>query len=293
MSACYPEGTCSRDAHARPCLPKATRDGRVDPDADVCASIGPRVRAYIALGVSGARGRGGGGEGLLIGRTRTRSRYKSGPRRCLLTHSSLSCRTTHTDLHRKHTASTMAAKFVLLFACVALSSAGMVRRDAPQETPLQQIQKHAEEFQKTFSEQFNALVNSKNTQEVNKALKEGSDSVLQQLSTLSNSIQKALTDANGKAKEALEQARKNLEQTAEELRKAHPDVENQANALKDKLQSAVQKTVQESQKLAKEVAANMEQTNEKLAPKLKAAYEDFVKQAEEVQKKIHEAATKQ
>lgn len=68
----------------------------------------------------------------------------------------------------------------------------MVRRDAPASSPLADIEKHAAEFQKTFSEQFNSLVNSKNTQELNKALKEGSDSVLQQLSTLSNSLQGAV-----------------------------------------------------------------------------------------------------
>lgn len=74
----------------------------------------------------------------------------------------------------------------------------MVRRDAPAASPLQDIEKHAAEFQKTFSEQFNSLVNSKNTQEVNKALKEGSDSVLKQLSALSNSLQGAVsTDLTG------------------------------------------------------------------------------------------------
>lgn len=68
----------------------------------------------------------------------------------------------------------------------------MVRRDAP-ASPLQDIEKHAAEFQKTFSEQFNSLVNSKNTQELNKALKDGSDSVLQQLSAFSNSLQGAVS----------------------------------------------------------------------------------------------------
>lgn len=69
----------------------------------------------------------------------------------------------------------------------------MVRRDAPTSTPLQDLEKHAAEFQKTFSEQLNSLVNSKNTQDLNKALKEGSDSVLQQLSALSNSLQSAVS----------------------------------------------------------------------------------------------------
>nr|P86356.1 RecName: Full=Apolipophorin-3; AltName: Full=Apolipophorin-III; Short=ApoLp-III [Heliothis virescens] len=35
--------------------------------------------------------------------------------------------------------------------------------DAP-ASPLADIEKHAAEFQKTISEQFNSLVNSKNTQ---------------------------------------------------------------------------------------------------------------------------------
>ncbi|MDK0628455.1 hypothetical protein P5F04_16505, partial [Clostridium perfringens] len=98
--------------------------------------------------------------------------------------------------------------------------------DAP--SPLEDLQKHAAEFQKTFQEQLNSLANSKNTQDFNKALKDGSDSVLQQLSALSSSLQGALTDANGKAKEALEATRANLEKTADELRKAHPDVEKKA-----------------------------------------------------------------
>nr|ABV68866.1 apolipophorin III [Trichoplusia ni] len=50
----------------------------------------------------------------------------------------------------------MAAKLLVLVACIALSHAGMVRRDAP-PSPLQDIEKHAAEFQKTFSEQFNSL----------------------------------------------------------------------------------------------------------------------------------------
>nr|AKR15717.1 apolipophorin III [Actias selene] len=186
----------------------------------------------------------------------------------------------------------MAAKCFILLACVAFAHGAMVRRDAPPNM-WQDIEKHAESFHKTFSEQFNALVNSKNTQDFNKAIKDGSDSVLQQLTTFSNSLQSAMNDANGKAKEALEQTRKNLEKTAEELRKAHPDVEKQATALREKLQSAVQNAVKESQNLAKEVAANMDQTNQKLAPKVKEAYDEFVKHAQEVQKKLHEAATKQ
>ncbi|RVE43067.1 hypothetical protein evm_012298 [Chilo suppressalis] len=186
----------------------------------------------------------------------------------------------------------MAAKFVVLVACLALAH-GFVKRDAPSTTPLQDLEKHAAEFQKTFSEQINSLVNSKNTQDFTKALQSGSDTVLQQLSSFSSSLQNALGDANGKAKEALESSRKNIEKAAADLRQAHPEVEQQATALKDKLQTAVQNTLQETQKLAKEVAANVDQTNQKLAPKIKSAYEDFVKQAEEVQKKLHEAANKQ
>ncbi|KPI98980.1 PREDICTED: apolipophorin-3-like [Papilio xuthus] len=184
------------------------------------------------------------------------------------------------------------AKFIVLFvATFALAHAGMVRRDAP--TPLQDLQKHGEEFQKVFSEQLSAIVSSKNTQEVQKAFKDGSDSLLQQMSAFTASLQEAITDANGKVKDALEQAKTNLQKTAEDLRRAHPEVEQQAVALKDKLQAAVQNTVQETQKLAKEVATNMEETNAKLAPKIKAAYDDFVKQAEQVQKNLHEAANKQ
>jgi hypothetical protein len=68
-----------------------------------------------------------------------------------------------------------------------------VKRDAEQPTPLQELEKHAAEFQKTFTEQFNALANSKNTQELNKALESGSNSVLQQLSALSASLQNAVS----------------------------------------------------------------------------------------------------
>ncbi|XP_013197316.2 apolipophorin-3 [Amyelois transitella] len=181
--------------------------------------------------------------------------------------------------------------FIVLVACLALARAGVQRRDAP--SALDEVQKHAAEFQKTITEQFNSLANSKNTQDFNKALKEGSDTVLQQLSALSSSLQGALTDANGKAKEALETTRSNLEKQVEELRKSHPDVEKQASALKDKLQAAVTNAVQETQKLAKEVSTNVEQTNQKLAPTIKQAYDDLVKQVEAVQKKLHEAASKQ
>ncbi|MEE5450544.1 hypothetical protein V2M10_10705, partial [Streptococcus pneumoniae] len=158
----------------------------------------------------------------------------------------------------------MAAKFVILVACLVLAH-GFVKRDAPATTALQDLEKHAAEFQKTFSEQFNSLVNSKNTQDFNKALQSGSDAVLQQLSTLSTSLQGALGDANGKAKEALESSRNNIEKAAAELRKSHPEVEQNANALKDKIQAAVQNTLQETQKLAKVVTENVEQTNQKLA----------------------------
>ncbi|CAG9558856.1 unnamed protein product [Danaus chrysippus] len=185
----------------------------------------------------------------------------------------------------------MAKFIVVIFACLALASAGLVRRDAP--NMFDEWQKHAQEFQKIFNDQLNALTSSKNTEEFNKVLKEGSDSVLSQISALSGSVQSALKEANGKAKEALEQAQANLQRTAEELRKSHPEVEQQANALKAKLQDAVSKTVAETQKLVKEVSANIEQTNQKLTPKIKEAYDDFVKQAEDVQKKLHEAANKQ
>ncbi|KAL4710089.1 hypothetical protein ACJJTC_016491, partial [Scirpophaga incertulas] len=137
----------------------------------------------------------------------------------------------------------MIAKFFVILACVAIAH-GRVTREAPASTPLQDLEKHAEEFQKTFTEQLNKLASSKNSQELQTALKSGSDSVLQQLSTLSSSLQNALADANGKAKDAVEQARKNIERTAEDLRKAHPEVEQQATALKEKLQSAVQSVVQ-------------------------------------------------
>lgn len=70
----------------------------------------------------------------------------------------------------------------------------MVRRDAPPaSSPLDDIQKHATEFQKTFSEQITKLTSSENTQAFNKALKEGSDSVLKQLSDLSTSLQGAVS----------------------------------------------------------------------------------------------------
>ncbi|XP_075983608.1 apolipophorin-3-like [Anticarsia gemmatalis] len=187
----------------------------------------------------------------------------------------------------------MAAKLLVLFACIALSQAGLVRRDAPASSPLQDIEKHAGEFQKTVSEQFQSLVNSKNTQELNKALKDGSESVLQQLSAFSNTLQKALGDANGKAKTAIEETRQKIETAAADLRKAHPEVEQQASALREKLQAAVQNTVQETQKLAKEVASNVDATNQKLAPQLKQAYDDLVKNVQDVQKKLHDAATKQ
>ncbi|CAH2052503.1 unnamed protein product, partial [Iphiclides podalirius] len=186
------------------------------------------------------------------------------------------------------------AKFAaILLASIALTQAHLVRRDAPAPSALQDIQKHAEGFQKVFTEQLNAITTSKNSQEVQKAFKEGTDSLLQQLSAFTASLQNAMTDANGKVKEALEQARVNVQRSAEELRQAHPEIEQQAVALRDKLQAAVQSTVQETQKLAKEVAANVEETNAKLAPKIKEAYDDFVKQAQQVQKNIHEAASKQ
>nr|QTY40887.1 venom polypeptide precursor [Doratifera vulnerans] len=186
------------------------------------------------------------------------------------------------------------AKFIaVLFACFALTAAGLVRRDAPASNALDDLQKHAAEFQKTFTEQLNALVNSKSTKEVTKALQEGSESVLKQVSTLSSSLQGAVGDANGKAKEALEAARTNLEKTVEDLRKAHPEVEQQATALRDKLKTAVDNTLKQTQELAKTVASNVEDTNKKLEPKIKAAYDDFVKHAQEVQKKLHEAANKQ
>lgn len=65
------------------------------------------------------------------------------------------------------------------------------RRDAP--TPLQDLEKNTLAIQKTFTDQLNALVNSKNTEEVNKALKDASDSVLRQLSAFSSSLQSAVS----------------------------------------------------------------------------------------------------
>ncbi|KAI8441797.1 hypothetical protein MSG28_005483 [Choristoneura fumiferana] len=170
----------------------------------------------------------------------------------------------------------MVAKLVVFVAFVALAH-GMVRREASTQSPLQEVEKHAAEFQKTITEQWSALLNSKNTQAVNKALKEGSDSI---------------SDANGKAKEALETTRANLEKAAAELRKAHPEVEQQAGQLRDRLQAAVSTGVAETQKLAQEVAAHVDQANTKLAPQIKQAYDDFTKQVEVVQKKLHEAANK-
>ncbi|XP_037872121.1 apolipophorin III isoform X2 [Bombyx mori] len=182
----------------------------------------------------------------------------------------------------------MAAKFVVLFACIALAQGAMVRRDAPDF--FKDIEHHTKEFHKTLEQQFNSLTKSKDAQDFSKAWKDGSESVLQQLNAFAKSLQGALGDANGKAKEALEQSRQNIERTAEELRKAHPDVEKNATALREKLQAAVQNTVQESQKLAKKVSSNVQETNEKLAPKIKAAYDDFAKNTQEVIKKIQEAA---
>ncbi|XP_061722697.1 apolipophorin-3-like [Cydia pomonella] len=184
----------------------------------------------------------------------------------------------------------MAAKFVVFVAFLALANARMVRRET---SPLDEIQRHAADFQKTFTEQFNALVNSKSTQEVTKSLKEGSDSVLVQLSSFSTALQGAVNDASGKAKVALEQTKQRIDQTVAELRRQHPDVEQQASHLRDKLQQAIQSTVQESQNLAKEVQANAEATNQKLAPQIKQAYDDFVRQAEAVQKRVQEAVNKQ
>nr|AIC33833.1 apolipophorin-III [Antheraea pernyi] len=186
----------------------------------------------------------------------------------------------------------MAIKCFILFACVALAQGAMVRRDAPNNV-WQDMEKHAKTFQKTISDGFNQMVNSKNTQEFNKALKDGSDSVLQQLSKLSSSLQSVLNDANGKAKTVFEKTDQDIKHTIEELRKAHPEVEKQTTELRDKLQAAIQNTVQVSQNMAKEVSAHMDETNQKLAPKVKEAYDDFVKHAEELQKKLHEAAAKQ
>ncbi|WP_248786212.1 hypothetical protein, partial [Escherichia coli] len=186
------------------------------------------------------------------------------------------------------------AKFTVFFiACFALAAGGIVRRNAPANSLLQDVQKHATEFQKTFNEQLNSLFSTKNTQEVNKVLKESSESVLKQISTFSEALQSALVDANGKAKDALEQSRANLEKTVKQLRQDHPDVEKQATVLRDKLKTAVDNTFEESKKLANVFAANVEETGKKLEPKIKAAYDDFVKHAEHVQKQLHEAANKQ
>lgn len=68
-----------------------------------------------------------------------------------------------------------------------------MRRDAPASNFLQDLEKRAADIQKTFSEQFQAISNSKNVQDVNKAVKESSDVVLKQLSTLSSSLQSAVS----------------------------------------------------------------------------------------------------
>lgn len=73
--------------------------------------------------------------------------------------------------------------------------AAIVRRDAPSSGgQLDQLQKNADEFAKTFNEQINSLVNSKNTQDLNKALKESSDAILHQVSDLSKSLQSAVSN---------------------------------------------------------------------------------------------------
>ncbi|GBP71890.1 Apolipophorin-3 [Eumeta japonica] len=183
------------------------------------------------------------------------------------------------------------ARRLLPSSCKYEAQAYVVKRDAP--NVLEDVQRHAQEFQKTFTEQLNSLVNSKNTQEFNNALREGSDSVLQQLSALSSSLQSALSDANGRAKQALEETRTNIERQAEELRRTHPEVERQSEELRGKLQQAVTNTVAQTQKLAEEVHKNMEETGQKLAPQIKEAYDSFVRQAQEVQQRLHEAANKQ
>lgn len=71
------------------------------------------------------------------------------------------------------------------------SNASVVKRDAgaAASTPLQDIEKHAAEFQKTFSEQVNALTSSKDVEGFKTALKSGTDSVLAQMTTFSTSLQ--------------------------------------------------------------------------------------------------------
>ncbi|WP_159298607.1 hypothetical protein, partial [Klebsiella pneumoniae] len=93
-----------------------------------------------------------------------------------------------------------------------------MRRETADPTPLQDIQKHAAELQRTISDQVNALVTSDNTQAINKALKDGTDSFLQQLSAFSSSLQSAATDANEKTKAVVEQTRQSLQQKGEEGR---------------------------------------------------------------------------
>ncbi|XP_049879352.1 apolipophorin-3-like [Pectinophora gossypiella] len=184
-------------------------------------------------------------------------------------------------------------KSLVLFACFAVALCA-VRREAPAgSSPWQDLEKNAAEFSKTISEQLNAFANSKNTDQFNKAVKDGSDSVLQTLSSFSGSLQAALADANGKVKEALQQSQAKLKETADQLRQQHPDVEANAEQLRARLADAVRTTAKETEKLAKEAAANWDETSQKLAPQVKQAYEQFVKQAEAVQKKLHEAATKQ
>lgn len=60
-------------------------------------------------------------------------------------------------------------------------------------SPLEELQKNAAEFQKTFSEQMNKLVNSKNAQDVNKAIKDGTVSVVDHISQLGSTLQNAVS----------------------------------------------------------------------------------------------------
>lgn len=70
----------------------------------------------------------------------------------------------------------------------------MVRREAPSSsTLLQEIEKNAADFQQIFSEQLNAVFNSKKTEEVKTALKQGSDSILQQASAFTKALEAAVS----------------------------------------------------------------------------------------------------
>lgn len=71
-----------------------------------------------------------------------------------------------------------------------------MKREATTRSPLADLEKNAAEIQKTFSDNLNTLVQSPQSVEFQKTLKEGSDSVLQQLSTLAASLQSAVSNTH-------------------------------------------------------------------------------------------------